>query len=169
MSAESGANFPFFDPKRVESDDLKIELEIVSKRPPLFISHVFSSLGIKVDNDPPIPDFEIVSGFEWPQVEARYIVTQPDALTKGPSQGWAPVGGIYPEDIAISPSNHPQFMYSSEFLPDDLLFIVRSHDTFLSLIAGDDHRLSVRVPLESVLTKAEARARFQSEDPTPED
>lgn len=134
------------------------EVELSRGHRTVFVDHVFSRLELRLGGDPAIPPLEIVSGLEWPQLRARYVVTQPAVLASDPHHGWVPVGGIYPDSVLIGAGEVGQFSFAPTLGRDDHL-LVCGYETFLSLTAGGDMGGTLRVAVGDLLTAVEAAAR----------
>ncbi len=150
--AEERACFPASE--QIDGPIARVELSPGGQ--PVFVSHSFSSLELRL-GDGLAPAFEVVSGLEWPQVRARYVVTQPTVLREDPHRGWAPVGGVHPGTLFLGPGREGGFSFASTEAGDWLM--VRSYETFLSFTPCGARRAVLRTPVEDLLTAAEASSR----------
>lgn len=154
------AEDPRFIPPAERLDDAGplAEVELSSGRPPVFVDHSFAHLEIRLGDNSTEKRLEVVSGLEWPQVQARFIVVQPEVLAEDPRHGWVPVGGIYPDSVLIGPGEVGQFSLPTAVGYNDHL-LACGYETFLSLTAGGSMRGTLRVAVGDLLTAVEAAAR----------
>lgn len=134
------------------------EIELTRHRPPAFVDHSFGHLELDGIGGADTPPIEIVSGLEWPQLHARYVVVQEATLREEPQRGWAPVGGVYSDRLLVGPSDTSPFDFGSADGTGDGV-LVWACDTFLSLTACGDTVAIVRVGIADLLTAAEASVR----------
>lgn len=50
---------------------------------------------------PDTPDIQIVRGENVPQLDALYVLAQPDVIAEDWRRGWIPVGGHWPDEIYL--------------------------------------------------------------------
>lgn len=133
------------------------ELALTPRGQPLFIDHAFSELEVRLED--PSPPLQVVSGLEWPQARARYVIVQPAVLRKDPRTGWCPVGGAHPDTLYIGPGGSGRFTFASTITDDWLM--VRAYETFLSLTACGSVEATIHVPVRDLLAAVEASARYE--------
>ncbi len=112
--------------------------------PPLFVDHVFDSLRFRLGTDGAVPEFEVVSGLDWPQVHSRYVLLQPEVVCRDPRAGWVPLGGIYPESVLIGPRETPEFAFPQTIEQGPQLLLC-AYDTYLSITACPGTVASARI------------------------
>lgn len=56
----------------------------------------------------------LVHGREWPQLGADYIVLQPEVVSKDPSRGWLPVGGLFPKTVVLGREASPAMEFGAD-------------------------------------------------------
>lgn len=148
---------PFPASELVESGPLA-EVELTSRRPPVFVDHAFSRLQLRFQGHEHVPPIGIVSGLEWLQLGARYVAVQEPLMLKDPRRGWAPVGGIHTGALLLGPSEAGQLEFPPDVGAEDGVLLC-AYPTFLSLTACGDTVATVQVGVEDLLTAPEASAR----------
>jgi hypothetical protein len=148
---------PFPPSEQVDSGPLA-EIQLTRQQQPLCVDHSFSRLVVHQDEGPGASPIEIVSGLDWPQLHARYVIVQEEVVRRDPRRGWAPVGGVYPDHLLIGPSDASQLDFSAAVGKDDGV-LVGAYETFLSLTACGSTAAIVRVGVADLLTVAEASSR----------
>lgn len=152
---------PFPSSERVEAGPL-VDLELTSRKPSVFVNHAFSRLELRLEGDEGVAPIGIVSGLEWPQLAARYVVVQEPLLREDPHRGWAPVGGVHSDALLVGPSEACQLMFPTSVRGDEGVLIC-AYETFLSLTACGNTVATVRVGVGDLLTAAEVSARQQDD------
>jgi hypothetical protein len=153
MTEQHGDPQRFPPGERLEPVELA-RIELSGHGPPIFVDHSFECLRVELGADGETPSLEIVSGIEWPQLHARFVVTQPAVLAEDPRRGWAPVGGIYPPKLVLGARSTPQFAFS-ELLRSEVQLLVRDHETYLSLVACPSASAGVLVARRDVLAASQ--------------
>lgn len=157
---EHADNRPPFPPsERVEAGPLA-ELELTSRKQSVFVNHAFSRLELCFEGGEDLPTIGIVSGLEWPQLGARYVVVQEPLIREDPHGGWAPVGGVHSGALLVGPSEASQLAFPACVGAEDGV-LVCAYATFLSLTACGSTVATVRVAVGDLLTAAEASWRQQ--------
>lgn len=157
---------PFPPSERVDAGPL-VELELAGDQRSVFVSHSFSRLYLELEEGPGASPIEIVSGLDWPQLRARYVVVQEDVIRKDPRRGWVPVGGVYPDCLLIGPAEAGQLEFSAAVGRDDGV-LIGADETFLSLTGCGSTVATARVGVADLLTPVEASSRRRESAPAQE-
>jgi hypothetical protein len=150
---------PFPLSERVEAGPLA-ELSLTSGKQSVFVNHAFSRLEMRFEGGEGVPPIGIVSGLEWPQLGARYVVVQEPLMREDPHRGWAPVGGVHSDALLVGPSEAGQLTFPACVGAEEGVLIC-AYATFLSLTACGSTVAVVRLGVGDLLTAAEASCRRQ--------
>jgi hypothetical protein len=78
---------------------LRYEVSRSGELPSLSV-RMWSGVEVRIEL-PNTAEIEVVRGELIPQLDALYVLTQPDVMSQDWRQGWVPVGGRWPDEIYL--------------------------------------------------------------------
>lgn len=121
--------------------------------PPLFVDHAFVQLKLALFAEP-IGAFEIVSGLDWPGLNARFVLVQPDVVATEPRRGWIGLGGAHATRLALGRRDSLQFDFGAD-APIEPQLLLCAEPTFLSLTACRGATIRIEVARNYVLSASD--------------
>jgi hypothetical protein len=145
--------------ERVVSRGPIIDLELTRSSPPLFVDHCFSQLDLRLGSGSAEIGVEIVSGLDWPQLDARYVVVEPKAVEEDPRRGWLPLGGVYADRLVLGPETAGALLGATRTAPEVAQVLLSAYETYISITACSTDPIGVRISIGDMLSAAGALER----------
>lgn len=91
----------------------------------------------------------LVHGDECPQLDADYILIQPEAVSADPRRGWLPLGGLYPSARSLGAEDTPELELGEDVDPDHAYVSVTSEGIYIT--DGSTSKTEVRAHPDDVV------------------
>jgi hypothetical protein len=136
-----------------------VDLTLTCHSPPLFVDHCFSHLALQLGSDSSRVVVELASALDWPQLDARYVLVERQALAQDPRRGWLPLGGTYADKLVLGPETVNNLLAGTTTPPESAQVMLCAYETYLSITGCGAEPVEIRVSIGDMLTAEEALGR----------